>query len=258
MSSSMKKRILLPIAVLLIGGLTAFALMKAKAPASSEIPPSEMAVNSESDFIYELGPRYAASISKTDLLAARSAQDIIPEEADWTGYPVEGLHLSLLETGKPSTISGPSLELTEEQLGMIASMAYEDNFRLIANCKGPHPGTGLAEEYNLTYYISVVPEQQATYSAGNEAFISYMKNGSRDATNLIDDSLMRPGQINFTVAADGSISNLEVINSCGYRHIDEVFSGLIENAPAEWTTAFDAAGNPIEQTLTFWYGRGAC
>jgi hypothetical protein len=100
-----------------------------------------------------------------------------------------------------------------------------------------------------------VPEQQATYLKGNEALITYLKENSRDAMNVIKDEKLGALKLSFIVSKNGKISEVKHdAMTTGYPSIDKKFIELIKNVPGKWIPAENASGEKMEQELVFTFG----
>ena len=152
---------------------------------------------------------------------------------------------------------GAGFELNMQQIELLKSADYSDNFSLVANCKGKHKNVK-KEEYDLAYYLTVVPEKQARYESGVEGFVEYLQKASQEAVAHASEDELEPGKIGFTVNAQGTISAVELIESSGYSDIDQTMMELVRNTPGTWEPAANEKGETVDQKLVFFFGMIGC
>jgi hypothetical protein len=262
----MKKPLILSVLLLLALTLSAFILTQNKPEApleqvSQELSdPTDIAPNAESapEFLYEIGPRFIATITKENLDKAFFVRDILPERANWDSHSVQDLHITLLKGVFEPTESCKGLMLNEAQMRLLKSANYSDNLKFIAHCKGKHEEMGNEEDYELAYFITVLPEHEAVYTEGKEAFISYLKEKSKAVISQVKGTDLQAGKIQFTVTTNGSISNVNLESTSGYPEVDVTLLELIRNAPGRWEPASNSKMMKVEQTLTFFFGMMGC
>ncbi len=205
-------------------------------------------------FIYEIGSRFIATVTKEQIANAKTVQDLLPVDADWSTYPVERLNVTLERETKKTEI-GYDMTLTDAQLGLLKSARYSDNFSLVANGKQERADRRL---HDLVYYISVIPEKEAAYTDGKDKLMAYLKEKSEELVAGVDDEKLKPGQISFTVSTQGTITDVALEQTSGYIGIDIIMIELLNDAPGSWKPAENEKGEKIEQTFTFFYGRMGC
>ncbi len=213
------------------------------------------------EFIYDINYRSGTTITKEKLHNAKSVSDILPREADWTKHPVQRVIVSLFQDGSETTEIGDNLALNKEQTQLLRSIDYSKSFRLVATCQDQHkavPDRELA--YNLTYFITVIPEKEAEYKGGEDALIAYLKKKSKKETAIVKEDQLRQGQISFTVTKKGTIAKVELSSTSGYPSIDKAMVELITTLPRKWDPATNAKGEKVEQEFIFSFGRrgGGC
>ena len=214
-------------------------------------------VKASVNFLYNIGSRYNATITKENLDRATSVGDILPE-ADWSAYPIQRVKVSLLENNSETSEFGSDLTLNDAQGVLLKSTGYSDNFRLTANCMGWNENSGITEMYDLNYFMTVVPEKEAKYTEGRDALIDYLKKNSAVAiTGLLEEKL-EAGRILFTVNTRGAVSNVRLSGSSGYHSVDETMMELLIKAPGSWEPATNSKGEKVEQVLMFSFGKLGC
>jgi hypothetical protein len=216
------------------------------------LPPSRAEIREP--FVYEIGSRFIATVTKKQIEKATNVHDLLPTNADWSTFPVERLNVTLERDTKQTEI-GPDMTLTDAQLALLMSASYSDNFSLVANGKQVRHDRRL---HDLVYYISVVPEKEAAYAHGKDNLMAYLKEKSKEVIANVDGEKLQPGQISFTVSTQGTITDVALVQTSGYIGIDIIMIELLNNAPGSWEPAENGKGEKIEQTFTFFYGRIGC
>lgn len=207
-------------------------------------------------FQYKLGPRYDATVTKEMLRSVTSVDEILPKEAEWSTFPITEMTLTVIgREGK--AVKSASTELTSVQRELLATLDYADEFRFNARAKEKGTRTG-DEEYNLAYYLTVVPEQEAIYQGGNDAFIKYLKDNSAYVTANLNKDQLSPGKIQFTINPMGLVTDVKQLSSSGYQIVDQNMFNLISNAPKQWNPASSSNGEAVSQKLVFFYGGVGC
>lgn len=210
--------------------------------------------------IFEVGSRFTNTISKEDLYKAHTVQEIFPDAATKGIVSVHKTMLSIAE--KDGTLQkseeGINAKLTPEQYALIRDMDYSTDFNLRADYQTNNNLLGSIQDDYLSYWITVVPEVQAQFPQGKEVFISYLKDGVKDQTSSLEEKVLRPGRINFTIDHSGSISHVELGSSSGYPKLDSKLKTLISKFPFPWEPATNAEGETVNQTLVFFFGKMGC
>ena len=248
----MKKNILIFCTVLAAFSLTAFGYLNWSNP-----QPAEM------DLVYNVDSRFIATITKEDLHKAKSVADITPEKAEWDKISFLNMKVAILQDDGEIAELGDDGVLNADQIKLLQSTDYSTNFYMEGRGKRKGAGPeGLKdldqEEFNLAYYITIVPEQEAEYAGGQKALIDYLKINSQIYTSIIEEDQLRPGQVSFTVTKAGTIGKVELNSTSGYPTIDEVLVGLVKNIPGKWHPAKNAKGERVDQELVFFFGRQGC
>lgn len=209
------------------------------------------------DFRYQVGSRFNATITKTDLDKAASVVDIVPPKADWGSFPIHTVKVTLWSEYMRPTEKGSDIMLTDAQLQLLQSTKYSDDIRLIASCKGRHKNVR-KDEYDLTYFITVVPEREATYPGGEDVLIAHLRENSMKAISIVREDRLEPGMIYFTVTTMGTISDVELTGTSGYDAVDKKMVELITNMPGKWQPAENHMGLKVNQTFVLSFGKEGC
>jgi hypothetical protein len=209
-----------------------------------------------SDFDYDVNSRYMATITKDKLFKATSVLDIVPQNAEWQNIPFETVAVAVLQNDNEIREIGNDKELNVAQINLLKSTDYSTDFYIRGRGKNNHPKTGKIEDY--VYYLTIVPEKEAEYTIGNDAFIAYLKENSKEQIKYVEESLLRPGKIQFTITKEGTIENVELISTSGYFNIDSMMIELISNSPGKWKPAENSVGEKVNQKLVFSFGMMGC
>jgi len=212
----------------------------------------------ETRFWIDVGTRFNTTISKTDLLKAVSAMDVVPTDSEWSMYPIEVVRVSLLRDGSEVREASQGAALDEKQQQMLRSLHYSESFYITAGTKNSLKIYGETAYYDLVYYVTVTPEKQARYSLGLDELITYLRSNSRAERSGVQDSELTPGKLHFTITKEGKTTDIGLESSSGYPEVDARMIELIGSAPGTWEPAADADGNPVEQEFVISFGALGC
>lgn len=79
-----------------------------------------------------------------------------------------------------------------------------------------------------TTYVWIITEKMPEFPRGTEAFFKYIETKTMTVDSL--NSTKRP-IVQFIVERDGSLSNIEVVRSCGIEELDKDAISVVENMP---------------------------
>lgn len=252
----MKKSLLIFCTTLVAFSLMAFAYLNRSPEASKcmEI------VSNNPDFIFKVEPRFLATITKEDLLNAKSVIDIYPKEAtQWIdSYQEVGVAILHEDVNVLKSAEGLDDRLNPAQLELLHSIDFSTNIRITSNCAKRTENLGNLEPYDLVYYMTVTPKNYAEYEHGNDDLIKYLKDNSAVITANLNRNLLQPGKASFTVTPKGTIENVTLISTSGYFLVDNHMLDLLNSMPGKWKPATDSSGQKVEQELVFFFGIQGC
>ncbi len=215
------------------------------------------------DLVYNVDSRFVATITKENLHKAKSVVDIVPKTAEWSKISFLNMTVSVLQGDDEIRELGDNEILNAAQTKLLQSIDYSTNFYLKGRGKRKDGGPeGLKDsdqdEFDFAYYLTVIPEKEAEYTAGYDALISYLRKKSKKATSIIQEDKLQPGQVNFTVTKEGTIANVKLSSTSGYPSVDEKLMKLITNLPRKWNPATNSKGKKVDQELVFFFGKQGC
>ena len=218
---------------------------------------------SEEDLVYHVGSRFTATITKENLHKAISVVDIVPKEAEWAKISFLTMKIAILQDGDEIEVLGDDEILNDAQIKLLQSIDYSTHFYIIARGKRKDGGQeGLKdldqEEFDLAYYLTVVPEKEAEYATGKDALITYLRENSIAATSIIQEDKIEPGMVNFTITKKGIISNVNLLSTCGYSSVDKTLIDLLSLMPGKWSPGTNSIGEEVDQEFVFFFGRQGC
>jgi len=258
----MKKRITIFSMVLITMGLMAFGFINWNDPVSDQVEPPSTSSSAlynpllanfndkaDLDLVYSVESRYMATITKEALHKATSILDIVPKEAEgWRNVSFQTVTIAVLEGNDETRSIGDDKELNADQIELLQSIDYSTNFYIKAQ--------GGFENY--AYYFTVIPEKETEFTNGNDALIEYLKKQSKQETAIIEQNLLKPCKVNFTITKNGTIANVQLASTSGYPSIDKKMIELIANAPGKWVPAENSKGGKVDQELVFFFGLMGC
>lgn len=264
----MKKSSLILLVSLTVVSLSAFGLtQRNKRSCAKEVAHSSPTVfflntcskpNAPVDVHYAVETRFTNTVTMQRLQNATSIVDIFPNKTTRIFENYNETKVSILFPEGEIVASGESEMLNEAQLSLIKTMGHSTNILIEAICSEKNTYTGELEDYQLVYYMTVVPESQAQYAEGQEALVKFIRDGSRSQADMVRRGGLQPGKVAFVVSSNGTIGEVILESTCGYSELDEKMVQLISEVPGEWLPAIDHNGEKVDQTLVLFFGMRGC
>ena len=267
----MKKNIIIfSIAILIISVIT-FGFIDAnnKTKESAQIVSNDIVVstgdieqypkNNYTDFFYGISPRFN-TIKKRDLDKATSITDFLTEEETQRAHTYQSLSVIIIKDDKKTEIReiGYGEKLTKAQLKLLQSLDFSTNFMIRTDYLQKNKVTGILENNYASPYLTIVPERQAEYEFGKEAFIDYLRVNNKENTVDLNEDLLKPAKIYFTISKEGTIKNVKLDRTTSYPEIDNTIIELLKNAPGKWSPAKNNKGEKVDQELVISFGMEGC
>lgn len=261
----MKKNVWIITLIISVIGLTAFGINKAQSESIEDVStchlPQKKSINIDklmkrvilTDFHYEVANRFATSISKEQLHQATNLFDIFPKHATEGIEDLYFTKVGLLNASGEINESGSNQEMTKAQIALLRQADYSSDFYIHGNYK-----EASGKENYIVYYMTVVPETEATYEMGIDALVYYLKENSKQAIEGVKKEKLKPGKIRFTVDTTGKVNDVRLDDSSGYDRIDERMQELVKTIPGKWNPAIDLNGNKVNQVFVFSFGLVGC
>ena len=260
----MKKKILITAALLLTFSVTAIELFNYKKTTreTSHIEPVLIKADvfdnyKKTDFHYDIASRFFA-ITKAHLSQAKTLADIVPENALAELTNFTDITITALYENNEMTEAGTSDKLNDAQISLIHGMEYSTNYVVKSKCKYKNPDTGVIEDYDFVYYLTVGPEHIATYIDGKQALIDYLESESKGEIKHLKRDKLQPGKIEFTINTNGEIEQVGLQATSGFAHVDRRMIELIQQAPGKWKPATDENDNVVSQKIIYSFGIIGC
>ena len=263
----MKNIILITCAVVATFTLTAFTYSNWNGSPTNEACSQSTKVTAPPTFFYNLSPRAKNTITKERMHNAKTISDLIPDYSEQENLKnnvtsVRDVKIRIEEENVPDTKhrseKGNENRLSKEQLKLLKATNYSTNFFLEGFIVHNNSITGLNKERYFNYYMTVIPEQQATYKAGNEALIDFLTSKCQPTIAKIQSGNLKSGKISFTVTKTGTISNIVNYSTCGYPSVDKRMMELMNELPDDWNIATNGKSEKVNQSLVFSYGQSGC
>lgn len=212
----------------------------------------------KSDFIYDVGSRFATAVTKEKLAKAKTIIDILPEQATSNLRSYQNVKIAAIAGENEIVEFGENEILNEAQLKLLASLNYSTNFYINADCKSNNIYKASLENYDLVYYMTIVPENEAKFKYGKQALIDYLRENSKNEIAHLEKADLRPGKLHFTIKTNGSIDQLKLASSSGHKDVDAKMKELILSLSGDWIPASNSKGEGVEQELVFSFGIMGC
>lgn len=210
------------------------------------------------DIFYKVDSRFNNTITLERLQNAKSITSLFPDSSIPDDLEYYNVELSILHQDGNITVKGENDKLNANQLKLIQTIECSNDILLSAKFGKKGAGCRGANDRAMAYYMTVIPEQEATYLDGNESLIRYLKEQTKQATSIITEEKLRPGKVHFTVDKFGAVVNVKLDASSGYMTIDDLLVKTISEISSEWTPAKNANGEAIDQDLVFFFGAEGC
>lgn len=210
------------------------------------------------DMVYKVESRFLSTISKSALNRAKTIIDILPKKATKSIESYYYARVSILddhvETDRRAYADNEVL--TTAQINLLNSTDDSGNIYIRSDYK--IMGGGALYDRHLTYFISIVPDQQAEYQDGHESLISYLRKNTEEEVKIITKDGLKGGKVRFTVTKEGLVSKVDLTSTSGYTTVDKKLVEIIENIPGNWTPASNEKGEKVDQELVFFFGQMGC
>lgn len=210
------------------------------------------------DLFYAVESRFMSRITREDLMKAESIIDIVPKKATHALDVYNEVRVAVIHKDGEVVEVGNGHGLNPKQKALLRTVNYSTDIHISADCKITNETTGELLDYDLVYYMSVIPETEVEYDGGMEAIIRYLKEESHAVTASIHSDLLKPGRVTFTIDSNGRLVNVMLDSSSGYKELDAKMTELLSSLPGNWKSATDSKGNPVAQELVLFFGMRGC
>lgn len=210
------------------------------------------------NFFYDLGTRFQP-VRKSVLEKARSINDFVSAREMKDVFSYQSVRVVIVENDIQTDVqeAGTTAELTKAQRQLLQTAAYSTNFVVWADYQMKNEAGALEDNY-FSPYMTVVPEEQARYSRGEEAFLEYLQANNEMYTMGVDRDSLRAAKLYFTVSSTGNITDVHLDRTSGYEAIDEQMIKLLSSTPGNWVPAQNKQGENVDQELVVSFGLAGC
>jgi len=211
------------------------------------------------DFLFDVGPRFNP-IKKTKVDAAMTIFDFLDAEAVASIVSLQSVNVALVENNERTDEreNGTTATLTDGQLQLLQSFDYSTNFEVRAHYRKKNGNTGILVSDYRSPYFTIVPEKQAEYSYGKEAFLNYLSEESKVVRADVESYNLKAAKLSFKVTEKGAVEVIALERSSGYPEVDQKMIELISNLPGSWKPAEKAAGQKVNQEFVVSFGSRGC
>lgn len=210
------------------------------------------------DFPITIESRFNATISKEKLQSAISIHNLVPAGATDGILSFQHVKISKLVKEDMLVEYGKDGKLNPKQIKLLNSLDYSNNFSVEASIRRENEFTGEVEETEFVYYITVVPETQASYQEGHAALINHFQEHSKHLIAGIKTEEFQPAKVRFTITKYGKIDAVEWESTSGKTEIDLRMLELLYELPGKWIPATNANGENVDQELILSFGSIGC
>ena len=212
----------------------------------------------EDEFFLAFGNRFNTTITKTELHEANSIVDIFPEGLFDEVTKISGNKVAMLHENSETTELGNGKELNNGQLNLLKRISYSNNFHVNADVEVLNARLNKSYPEHFVYYITVVPETEATYQFGKDAIIDYIRTNIKYKAPKVGREDWKPGKISVEITKEGKIGTVKLKDTSGFPEFDALMVDLVNSLPGKWNPALDHNGKPISQTFNLSFGNAGC
>ena len=208
---------------------------------------------------FSIHGKYEHPISKETLAKARSMGDIIPHyPASWI-ESYNSVELTVKSSNNNVSAKSTNDILSEDQLKLIASLDFGAELTVNIGYQSMNSVAHQIENRSIQYSATVVPEQEAAYSAGNEQLSQYIKQNAIEKFSAGDTRELHLTVVRFTVNEAGKITGSRIEKTSGIDSVDRLLLEVIDQMP-DWQPAEDVQGQKVSQEFEFVIsgGSGGC
>jgi hypothetical protein len=213
------------------------------------------------ELYYDVNSRFIATVTKEDVVNAKSIIDILPEKATYSNVSYRNVKVTILSEenveGERSE-GGEDEMLNDAQTKLLQSIEYSNNIFIYADYQSKNEYTGEIVSNYMTYYISVIPEKEAEFKNGHEKLIEYIKSYNQEKTKSIGQDQVKPGRVKFTITDRGEITDITLTSTSGHDSIDESMIKMVASLQGEWEPAKNLKGENVNQELILFFGNAGC
>lgn len=206
---------------------------------------------------YDVRAMYEYSIKKEKLVKAKHLSDII------TSYPknwisaYNSVEVIARIKGKEEKAISSSDVLTKEQRRILSEADLATDVVINVAYKKKDDMTHIVENKKMHVVMTVVPEFEAEYIGGQKALMGYLKENGKNKIPQSISPQQNGASVRFSIAEDGGVTNVRILQSWGDPKIDAVLLDLISKMP-KWKPAEELNGKKVKQEFEFSVGRGGC
>lgn len=209
-------------------------------------------------FQLAIEPRFNSTITKEKLETALSIHNLVPKGTTEGILSFQNVKISKLVKEDMRVELGINGKLNRNQLDLLHSLAYSDNFCVEASIQRENEHTGEIEHEFFIHYITVVPKTEATYVDGHDALINHFRTKSEPLTAGIKMDELQQGRVRFTITKYGKIDTVEWESTSGKTEIDLRMLEILQELPGKWIPATNANGENVDQELILSFGSIGC
>lgn len=155
--------------------------------------------------------------------------------------------------GKTLQAKGKNEVLTPEQLNMLQHLDLNSDLKVNILYTYRNPVSNQTENNKIKINLTIVPEKQAQFAAGNESMKAYIHHSPISKFAHLSAKNNWEILVYFTVNEKGDIENTKVIRSSGDADRDSTILQTLQNMP-QWKPAENAKGEKVKQVFRFAVG----
>lgn len=201
--------------------------------------------------------RYDRPVKKEELATANYISDFI------AGYPTgwidkyDSVVIVINSGGKIIKPRSSNEMLTAEQKNILKSTQPGDYIEINIDYQTKNAVTGFSDKRKINISVTVIPDVEAEYLAGNDNLKTYLKQQVVDKIPKSKVKDFKPLVVFFTVDATGITGDVKISKSCGDPAIDKAAVEAI-NKLGKWKPAESPKGTRVKQEFKFSVGADGC
>ena len=195
---------------------------------------------------YELNGDYVHSIQKADLTGVTSLSDL--KEGYPSSWILEGNYIStkltIYSRQDSMVYHGLNETLDKEPRAAISMLDLEDRVTVQVKYRHLNAVTETYDKREMNFSVSVVPDKEAYFEAGEEALDNYIKTTIIDKMKSYSTEALT--EVTFVVNEQGQTTEVSLSKSSNIEPLDELIISALTNLPS-WVSAKNAKGEKVRQ-----------
>lgn len=238
-----------------VTGYAQIAVFKYSGPLNTSVKKSQL---ESAEFLHDIVP----NLWQTIVLPAFEYGEIEQRMKTQGYYSINtiidyvSVEISITSKGKKTVFRSANTKLTLDQKTALKTIDQESDIDIALYYKYKVKRNDYDEPIKGTLTVTVVPEKEATYPGGYDAFVAYLEKtvfAKLDIKSV--EGKLQMVVITFSVNENGLVTEVKMRNSSTDSKIDNMLLEALRGMPI-WRPAKDENGRNVKQTISIPFSRG--